>query len=45
MSRGTDIIYLEGEREKKKEPQGYFRLARGGGVAKFLYRILGGLAS
>ena len=30
MSRGTDIIYLEGEREKKG-PQGCFRLARGGG--------------
>ena len=44
MSWGTDIIYAEGER-KKKGPQGYFRLARGGGVAKFLYRILGGLAS
>ena len=44
MSWGTDIIYVEGE--KKKELHGYFRLARGGGgVAKFLYRILGGLAS
>ena len=43
MSWGTDIIYVEGE--KKKEPHGYFRLSRGWGVAKFLYRILGGLAS
>ena len=34
MSRGTDIIYLEGEREKKG-PQGYFRLARGGGWLNF----------
>ena len=35
MSWGTDIIYVEKGR-KKKGPQGYFRLAVGGGeVAKF----------
>ena len=44
MSWGTDIIYLEGERGKKRGLKAILDWLEEG-VAKFLYRILGGLAS
>ena len=44
MSWGTDIIYVE-EEKKKRSLMAILDWLEGGGVAKFLYRILGGLAS